>query len=193
VRINLHDLLLREGTDRFHGLGWYGANKLFAGQNINGPVLYGYAGGALGTAGSGTNWTLRWYDNGNVSVRGTLNQGSDRDAKAAFGDVDARDVLEKVAALPLQTWRYRSESDGVRHIGPMAQDFHAAFGVGPDDKHITTVDADGVALAAIQGLNSKVEVRSAETEEKVRWLQAENRELKARLERLEQLIQQLGK
>jgi hypothetical protein len=52
-----------------------------------------------------------------------------------------------------------------RHIGPMAQDFHAAFGLdGTDDKHIATVDADGAALAAIQGLNAKVEVRSQKSE-----------------------------
>jgi len=59
----------------------------------------------------------------------------------------------------------------------MAQDFYAAFAVGPDDKHIATVDADGVALAAIQGLNQKLD----ETRE-------ENAELKQRLEKLEQLM-----
>jgi hypothetical protein len=65
----------------------------------------------------------------------------------------------------------------------MAQDFHAAFGVGPDDKHISMVDADGVALAAIQGLNQKL------TEELQRR-DAENAALKARLEKLEQLLEQ---
>ena len=57
-------------------------------------------------------------------------------------------------------WRYRTEGD-VEHIGPMAQDFHEAFGVGPDEWSIATVDADGVALAAIQGLNAKVDAQAA--------------------------------
>ena len=74
----------------------------------------------------------------------------------------------------------------IRHIGPMAQDFYAAFGVGPDDKHITTVDADGVALAAIQGLNQKVEAQQSELQQK----QTEITELKARMEKLEQRMNQ---
>ena len=72
----------------------------------------------------------------------------------------------------------------------MAQDFHAAFGIGPDDKHIATVDADGVALAAIQGLNEKVEVRSQRSEDRIQKLEAENAELKARLEKLERFLLQ---
>jgi hypothetical protein len=102
---------------------------------------------------------------------------SDRNGKGNFATVDGKAVLEKLASLPIQTWNYKTEANTPRHIGPMAQDFYAAFGVGPDDKHIATVDADGVALAAIQGLNQKLE----ET-------RAVNAELKQRLERLEQLI-----
>jgi hypothetical protein len=63
----------------------------------------------------------------------------------------------------------------------MAQDFYSAFGVGPDDKHIAVGDEGGVALAAIQGLNEKLEAKSQR-------LEAENADLKARLERLEQII-----
>ena len=70
----------------------------------------------------------------------------------------------------------------------MAQDFHAAFGLGTDDKHIATVDADGVALAAIQGLNEKTEVRSQKSEVRIQKLEAENAELKQRLEKLEQVV-----
>lgn len=62
----------------------------------------------------------------------------------------------KVAQLPIQTWAYKSDPH-TKHLGPVAQDFHAAFGLGTDDKHIATVDADGVAVAAIQGLNQKLE------------------------------------
>ena len=58
-------------------------------------------------------------------------------------------------------WSYRASPE-VRHVGPTAQDFRAAFGLGNDDKSIATVDADGVALAAIQGLNAKLEAKIAE-------------------------------
>ena len=69
----------------------------------------------------------------------------------------------------------------MRHIGPVAQDFHEAFNVGADDKHISTIDADGVALAAVQGLNQKLE-------EKLRDKELELRTLKERFSRLERLI-----
>jgi hypothetical protein len=80
----------------------------------------------------------------------------------------------RVAALPLQSWRYTNEVTSVRHLGPTAQDFKAAFGLGTDDKSIGMVDADGVALAAIQGLNQKVE----EKEARIRELEKSVSELK---------------
>src|SRR5882672_2126218 len=91
-----------------------------------------------------------------LRVNGTFVSASDRNLKENFERVDSRAVLEKVAALPVSSWNYKSDQSS-RHLGPMAQDFYAAFGVGPDDKHITTVDESGVALAAIQGLNEKVQ------------------------------------
>ena len=89
---------------------------------------------------------------------------SDRNSKTNFAAVNSRAVLERLAAIPLQTWNWKSQDASIRHIGPMAQDFFAAFNVGEDERHITTVDADGVALAAIQGLNEKVEVRGQKAE-----------------------------
>jgi len=99
---------------------------------------------------------------------------SDRNAKTRFAPVNPRELLDRVAQLPVQSWNYKSQSESVRHIGPTAQDFHATFNVGEDDQHIATVDADGVALAAIQGLNQKVE----ENEARIRELEATVRELK---------------
>jgi len=64
--------------------------------------------------------------------------------------------MSKVADLPVTTWSYRSEP-GVRHLGPVAQDFHRAFGLGADARHIAALDTGGVALAAIKGLNTTVE------------------------------------
>jgi hypothetical protein len=125
-------------------------------------------------AGGGT--VLMTLTSGGLTVNGTFVSASDRNAKEQFEPLNPREVLDKVVALPLSKWSYKQDS-ATRHLGPMAQDFHAAFGVGPDDKHIATVDADGVALAAIQGLNQKLEEQ-----------RAENVKLKHRLEKLEQLM-----
>jgi hypothetical protein len=74
----------------------------------------------------------------------------------------------------------------------MAQDFHAAFGLGADDKHIATVDADGVALAAIQGLNVKLEQASAVETARRRELESKNAMLERRLADLEKLVSKLA-
>jgi hypothetical protein len=103
------------------------------------------------------------YLAGTIYANGTFVSSSDRNAKENFKSVDTRDVLEKVAAMPVSRWNYKQDTRS-EHIGPMAQDFYAAFKVGPDEKHITTIDEGGVALAAIQGLNEKVEVRSQKSE-----------------------------
>ncbi|MEI7807688.1 MAG: tail fiber domain-containing protein [Verrucomicrobiota bacterium] len=98
------------------------------------------------------------YCNGTTWVN-----GSDRNAKEAFAAINPRAVLEKVSALAITEWKYKVEADGTRHLGPMAQDFHTAFGLnGADDRHIATVDESGVALAAIQGLNQKLNEKDGE-------------------------------
>lgn len=66
-------------------------------------------------------------------------------------------MLARVRTLPISTWNYTSDDASIRHIGPMAQDFAAAFGVGVDDRHIHPVDGQGVALAAIQGLVAELD------------------------------------
>ncbi len=113
---------------------------------------------------------------------------SDRNAKENFQPVDSQAVLAKVAALPVTEWNYK-DSKASEHMGPVAQDFQAAFGLnGGDDKHISVVDEGGVALAAIQGLNEKVEGRSQKAEGEIEQLRTENAELRARLEKLEELL-----
>lgn len=83
---------------------------------------------------------------------GSWSSLSERGAKANVAPVDEGQVLALLAELSISTWNYASQDPSIRHIGPMAQDFYATFGVGEDDEHIGVVDADGVALAAIQGL-----------------------------------------
>ncbi len=101
---------------------------------------------------------------------------SDGAEKKGFMDVDVRGILERLMTLPIRSWEYRSRP-GIRHLGPTGQDFRAAFGIGEDGRTISTVDAAGVALAAIQGLYRKLE-------EERDALKAENAALRAELEAL---------
>ena len=82
---------------------------------------------------------------------------SDYNAKAGFIPVDGYRVLEQLMSVPISTWYYRAQDPSIRHIGPMAQDFYAAFHVGQDNRYISTVDEEGVALAAIQELYRMVQ------------------------------------
>lgn len=116
------------------------------------------------TPGSGGTEMMR-LNSGGLRVNGTFVSASDRNAKERFEGVDSEAVLAKVVSMPISEWSYKADPE-VRHVGPMAQDFHAAFGVGSDDRHIATVDADGVALAAIQGLHRKVEEQAKTLQEK---------------------------
>jgi hypothetical protein len=93
---------------------------------------------------------------------GMMCPDSDFSLKREFVAVDADAVLERVMALPITTWSYRSEDPSVRHLGPMAQDFKASFGLGSTDKAISKIDADGVALTSIQALGERL--REAEAE-----------------------------
>ena len=86
-----------------------------------------------------------------------LNGGSDRATKRAIEPVDSDDVLAGVERLDVSRWSYRWDGPDVRHIGPMAQDFAAAFDVGADDRKISVIDMNGVALAAIKSLKAQVD------------------------------------
>ena len=86
---------------------------------------------------------------------------SDRNAKADVEPADNRQILEALAEVVVSTWRYKTQDADIRHIGPMAQDLHAAFGYGESDKSISTVDGQGIAFAAIQGLYQVVQEKDA--------------------------------
>jgi hypothetical protein len=122
-------------------------------------------------------------------VYGTsFNSTSDRNAKEDFAAVNPQQVLAKVATLPVTEWNYKTDK-GVEHIGPMAQDFHSAFGLnGGDDKHISVVDEGGVALAAIQGLNQKVDELKTELTRR----DAENAALKQQNDSLAKQLNELA-
>lgn len=88
---------------------------------------------------------------------GSWGSYSDVHVKRDFADLDVHEILRQVVSLPITSWRYESEDAAIRHIGPTAQDFYDRFGLGDSERHITVIDADGVALAAIQALNAEVE------------------------------------
>lgn len=101
------------------------------------------------------------------------------------------DILARLVALPIQGWRYTNEVAGVRHVGPMSQDFKAAFGLGNSDKIIGFVDEEGVALAAIQGLNQKLQDELNRQDAKNVKLQQQNDLLSKHLDELESKVKQL--
>jgi hypothetical protein len=162
--------------------GEHGLSVDYCSQRLdNGGTCWVYIGDLFGHA-------IDTYTTAYLSTGGTWATASDRALKADFTAIDAQAVLAKVAQLPIEEWSYKAEA-GQRHLGPVAQDFYAAFGLGADDKHITTVDEGGVALAAIQGLNAKVEKaleeKSRQLEEQAATIRQQQREIAELRERVQ--------
>ena len=103
---------------------------------------------------------------------------SDRALKTNIRHLDALDVLKRVLSISVTSWSFKG-AEPFTHIGPMAQDFKAAFGLGSDDKTISAMDSAGVALAAIQGLNQKLVARDRRIEQLERTNAAMQRDLAA--------------
>jgi Chaperone of endosialidase len=147
----------------------------------------------------GTRWTqlqsgtsFLWDDQADAPVEMSLTNGStltvvdvietsDRAMKTDIVAVQPEDILAKLSRLPLATWRFKHDENKATHLGPMAQDFSAIFGLGYDDKHIKALDVAGVSLAAVQALNHQVSAKDAEISE-----------LKSRIETLEKMVQGLA-
>jgi hypothetical protein len=90
--------------------------------------------------------------------------------------VDGSQLLAKIASLPISTFNYKAQDASIRHIGPAAEDLYAAFGMGKDERQISTIDADGIALAAIKELQKEnVELRKVIEELEKRMVQVESR------------------
>jgi hypothetical protein len=164
IGVQSQDIYFRCGADvSGTGFAWFRG-----GQPSSSP--YDNGGGA----------TLMTLTASGLTVNGTFISSSDRNVKQDFAPVDCWKVLEQVAQLPEQTWAYKDDP-GTKHLGPMAQDFYAAFGTGADDKHIAVVDEGGVALAAIQGLDQKLKEKDTEI-----------KELKQSVDELKKLVQSLA-
>ncbi len=132
------------------------------------------------------------------------NAVSNRALKENFAPVDTRRLLARLAQIEITTWNYRSQEPAIRHIGPMADEFNALVdGLGGEGKdYINSLDADGVALAAIQGLYGLVQEKDAEIaalradsatmKAEITSLRAENAKLNDRLAAIEQALQANG-
>ena len=96
-------------------------------------------------------------------------------------------ILEEVTRLPVSEWSYKTDPK-TRDVGPVAQDFYSVFNIGADDKHITTVDGSGVALAAIQGMNQKLDEKDSEIQKFKQQNETLEKTLEKQLENLEQMV-----
>ncbi|NNF33317.1 MAG: hypothetical protein HKN68_04375 [Saprospiraceae bacterium] len=93
--------------------------------------------------------------NGNgahVTTGGSWTNGSSRLFKKNVKGVNTKEILEKLATLNILEWEYKNSDEG-KHLGPIAEEFYEVFRLGRDEQYISTVDADGVALAAIKALH----------------------------------------
>ena len=153
---------------------WEFSNNSVGDFNINragtgGPEMRVTRTGRL-TSGPGGFAALDSRPNGNLFIAGTLFESSDRDKKENFEEVDCEAVLKQIADLSITTWNYKSDTQEIRHMGPVAQDFRSAFNLGDSDKTIATTDKAGVTLAAIKALNSKLKSEAKAKDQKIQDL-----------------------
>jgi hypothetical protein len=125
---------------------------------------------------------------------GSWSSASDRNLKENFTAVDGREILERLSLIPISEWNLKSQETGIRHIGPTAQDFYAAFGLGESDLYINSSDADGIALISIQALyqlSLERDRKISQLEETLQKREREIDELRARLEALEAIVKEI--
>jgi hypothetical protein len=173
---------LRAGVN--HSANWRvsGGFRIFSSSNLSTGVT-------VQSGASVSNWgqssaVISTSTGAMLTTGGVWQNASDVNRKHRFLEVDGEEVLTRLRGLSISTWTYNSEDEKIRHLGPTSQDFMAAFGLGSDEKSIGTVDADGVALAGVQALDT----RSLEQAKKIEALERENADLRERLERIEKAI-----
>ncbi len=126
-------------------------------------------------------------ENGDLTISGTLTELSDVNSKENITAVEGEMMLARLAELPVAKWNYKSDAAKSLHVGPMAQDFHAAFGLGSDERHIAPRDLAGVAVVGVKELHKQ----NLEQTKMIEQRDAEIGELKERLAVLEQIVKRL--
>jgi hypothetical protein len=172
-----------------------GGTNVYGALCVSCQVVPGSNNGLIASFGNADSFVVLITNDGTIYSKGVA-VTSDRNAKRNFTAIDPKAVLAKVASMPVTTWNYKDDSAGTKHIGPVAQDFHAAFGLnGADDTHISIVDEGGVALAAVQGLNQELGEQSMQLQRKdreIQNLQRENQDLARKLEELKQMVEAIA-
>jgi hypothetical protein len=161
-----------------------GFNNVFAARATGGAQ---FTVGINSTTGNPT-WSCTVFNGGSWACT------SDRNAKENFAGVNGEEILDRLATLSLSTWNGKGSDPRDRHLGPMAQDFHALFGLGTDDTKIASADLSGVGLAAIQGLYQRLRVVKAQAVEQQATIDAQQNdiaELKRRVDELQTLRAEL--
>ena len=143
----------------------------------------------INTTGATTNQFDLDDASGDLTIGGSLTELSSRAAKTDIEEIDPLTILQQLSQMDIPVWSYTHDPNGTRHLGPMAEDFWAAFGLGRDDKHIALTDKAGVALAAIKGLDRKAQT----TEQQIAELKQVVSEKDQKIETLEQRLEALEK
>lgn len=175
---------IRAGVNNSASWRVSGGFRIFTSSNLSTGVTF-QSGANVSNWGQ-SNAVISTSTGAMLTTGGVWQNASSRALKDNFAPVDAREILRKVLSLRIQTWNYKAEDAAIRHIGPFSQDFKKTFDYGSSDEGIGTVDADGVALAAIQGLNEKFDERTLS-------LQKENDALKEWLRQQQTTIDALKK
>lgn len=156
-------------------------NQFVVGASSGIRLFNSFGDGLFESFEGGTGTGCRIYI-GNLNCTGAINGSSSAAAKMDFDALDADEVLDRLIAIPVREWSYRNDP-AVRHVGPIAEDFHDAFGLGENNRTIATVDADGINMLAIQALERRT--REIETlRREVDTLRAELHAIRAELARL---------
>jgi hypothetical protein len=173
---------LRAGVN--HSANWRvsGGFRIFTASNLSTGVT-------LQSGASVSNWgqssaVISTSTGAYLSTSGVWTNNSDVRRKHRFVDVDGNDILATLRGLPVTSWSYRVDADSIRHIGPMAQDFYAAFKLGNDNVTIASLDEDGVALAGVKALDARTLAQQA----RIDSLEHQNADLRDRLDRLEKAV-----
>jgi hypothetical protein len=122
-------------------------------------------GGNVGIGTASPGYPLEMASGARCTAGGVWTDASSVALKENFSEVDTAEILAKLEELPIRRWNYKAEDATVKHMGPVAEDFHLLFGLGDSDKAISGVDRSGVALAAIQGLYRIMQEKEAEIAE----------------------------
>jgi hypothetical protein len=125
-----------------------------------------------------------------LTTGGVWTNASDRNIKENFRNLDGSHILSQLHQMPITEWNYINEPDSIRHIGPMAQDFYAAFGLGGNDKTISTIDPSGVALVAIQALYQK-QLELEESHKELKTLKQEFASQQSQIESMSSALAEL--